>query len=114
MGRKLWWGSLPLRFTLLAFAFLAPSLIVTACTSSDQPTSEEEVIPPPGIDVTIPADFPEAESTMLLALAFTSDDLPDGFELQYEDASEEDAGIFYVAKYFNTNVDEGDFSQAPA
>ncbi len=112
MRRKLWSGGLPLGFVLLTFFILAPSLIVTACTSSDQPTSDTEVIPPPGVDVTIPADFPEAEATMLRALAFTSDDLPDGFELQFEDASDEDAGIFYVAKYFNTNVDEGDIFQA--
>jgi len=79
--------------------------VVSACGGSSTPNG---VVPPPGIRATIPADFPEAEARVLRTLAFGSEDLPSGFELQYEDAFQEGKALAYVAHYFNSELDEED------
>ena len=79
--------------------------LLIACNGS---STSDGVIPPPGIRATIPADFPEAEARVLRALAFSSEDLPPGFELQYEDAFREGSILSYVAHYFNTDLDQQD------
>ena len=79
--------------------------VLSACGGS---STSDRPIPPAGIRATIPADFPEAEARVLRTLAFSVDDLPSGFELQYEDASREDAALMYVAHYFNAELDEQD------
>lgn len=92
---------IPYAIALLAFLAISSGI---GCSSSDG-TQGNDVIPPSGIRATISPDFPEAETRMLRALAFTPDDLPTGFELQYEDAKRVDAGISYIAHYADAGID---------
>jgi hypothetical protein len=85
--------------------FAVASALLIACNGSSDSSG---VIPPAGIRATIPADFPEADARVLRALAFDRQDLPPGFELQYEDAWREGPALTYVAHYANTELDERD------
>ena len=91
------------RGSLVLFA-VATALLI-ACNGS---SGSSGVIPPAGIRATIPADFPEAEARVLRAVAFDQEDLPPGFELQYEDAWQEAPGLAYVAHYSNAELGERD------
>ena len=62
------------------------------------------VVPPPGIRATVPAEFPDIEEARLRQLALEPDDLPPDFALAYEDATEEEGAITYVAHYFNQQI----------
>ena len=85
--------------------FAVASALLIACNGSSDSSG---VIPPAGIRATIPADFPEAEARVLRAVAFDQEDLPPGFELQYEDAWQEAPGLAYVAHYSNGELGERD------
>lgn len=89
---------------VLASVALAGCGEVVLPGSDNRDQEEYPIVPPSGIRATIPAEFPEIEEARLRQLALEPADLPAGFELQYEDAMEEEGVIFYVAHYFNEQV----------
>ena len=93
---------------LIGCCLLPLALVGALLASCNGSSTSDGVVPPPGIRATIPADFPEAEARVLRTLAFGAEDLPSGFELQYEDASREGAALAYVAHYFNAELDAQD------
>jgi hypothetical protein len=91
----------------IALLFLPTIILLAACGGGQQ---ESPVVPPKGIHVTVPADFPQSEEATLRQFALEPADLPPGLQLQYEDASDVQDGISYVAHYATTeglSFDEG-------
>ncbi len=90
---------------------LVVGIVGLACGNAQD--DEPPVVPPPGIRATIPAEFPDIEEARLKQLALGRDDLPPGFELEYEDATEEEDAILYVAHYVNQQISsDEDFLEA--
>jgi len=78
-------------------------MLVTGCGGGNDQLPP--VVPPAGVRMTIPADFPSTDKARLEQLALAQEDLPEGFVLQYEDAGKNEGqglgGIYYVAHYTN-------------
>jgi len=87
----------------LAIPIVGVILIFNAVTGRGGNDKLPPVVPPAGVRMTIPADFPSTDEARLRQLALDKEDLPEGFVLLYEDAGEGQGqgGIYYVAHYTN-------------
>lgn len=94
----------------LAIAAVGLALVVGVVGSACGGAQEEPpVVPPKGIHVTVPAEFPQSEETRLKQLALQPADLPAGLELQFEDAEEEEGAIWYIGHYAVANEESLSF-----